>query len=327
MRAARRLVALGSLLAALASPSASMADEAPAVSAQDKARAMQKFEDGSRAFDQKRYKDAIDLFLEADRLVQHPAFACNASLAYEAMGDVAAALRWAREYLFRSPAAEDRAQLEAQIKRYESRLREKGVQQVTVRSTPTGATVLVDGAPVGVTPWTGEIIPGAHKVELRRRGYVDADRALDLPTDRAVELHVELKPQADTPPSTPITPTAAVDAGADEAPPWLLPLSIGVLAAGAAGGGVAVALEVLRGNEADAAREAATQLEAANHAAKMDDYQLGARIAAGVGGGLALVGATLLVVDFTAFDSAPQTTASASCGSAFCGLTLTGTFR
>jgi tetratricopeptide (TPR) repeat protein len=207
------------LLACLAGvPLASaQAPDPGARAAQDKARAMAKFEEGSRAFDQKRFKDAIDLFLEADLIIQHPAFAYNASLAYEAMGDVAAALKWAREYLYRSPAADDKAQVEASIKRFELRLREKGVQQVTVRSTPAGATVLVDGAPVGVTPWTGEIAPGAHALELRRRGSADKTQSFEVAPDRAllVELTLEAKSEAPGPtaPTSPPVASAAANGG------------------------------------------------------------------------------------------------------------------
>ncbi len=325
----RRWASLAALLATLAVAEAAAAEPAPDAppppTDADKARAMQKFDEGSRAFDQKRYKDAIDLFLEADLIVQHPAFAYNASLAYEAMGDVAAALRWAREYLYRSPKAEDRATVEASIRKYEVRLREKGVQQLTVRSTPSGATVLVDGSPVGVTPWTGELAPGDHVVELRRRGFTDMSKEVDLAADRASLLELTMAARDDdgaTPGPAPVTGAAEVN----EAPGWLLPLSITVIAAGAATGGAAIALEVLRGQEEDAARESATQLEAMDHVETMQDFQLGARIAAGVAGGLVLIGGTLLVVDFAAFDEAPPATAAATCGGSFCGLTLSGSF-
>jgi tetratricopeptide (TPR) repeat protein len=318
------LAALCATLAFAEAAAAQAPPEGAAPTDQDKARAMQKFEEGSRAFDQKRYKDAIDLFLEADLIIQNPAFAYNASLAYEAMGDVAAALRWAREYLYRSPKAEDRATVEASIRKYEVRLREKGIQQLTVRSTPLGATVLVDGSPVGVTPWTGELAPGDHVIELRRRGYTDLSKEVDLAADRAAQIELTMTERDDsaTPGPTPVTGGGEVN----EAPGWLLPLSITVIAAGAATGGAAIALEVLRGQEEDAARESATQVEAMDHVETMQDFQLGARIAAGVAGGLALVGGTLIVVDFAAFDEAPPATAAATCGGSFCGLTVSGTY-
>ncbi|NUO54930.1 MAG: PEGA domain-containing protein [Polyangiaceae bacterium] len=322
-----RLAPVAALVATLAFADAAIAQsasESAPPSDADKARAMQKFEEGSRAFDQKRYKDAIDLFLEADLIIQNPAFAYNASLAYEAMGDVAAALRWAREYLYRSPKAEDRATVEASIRKYEVRLREKGVQQLTVRSTPSGATVHVDGSPLGVTPWTGELAPGDHVIELRRRGYADVTKEVELAADRAAQIELTLTERDESAKAGP-APVAG-SAEVNEAPGWLLPLSITVIAAGAASGGAAIALEVLRGQEEDAARESATQVEAMDHVETMQDFQLGARIAAGVAGGLVLIGGTLLVVDFAAFDEAPPATAAATCGGSFCGLTLSGSF-
>jgi hypothetical protein len=185
--------------------------------------------------------------------------------------------------------------------------------------------VLVDGSPVGVTPWTGELAPGDHVVELRRRGFTDMSKEVDLAADRAALLELKMTKRDESAATDPAPVTGAPEV--NEAPGWLLPLSITVIAAGAATGGAAIALEVLRGQEEDAARESATQLEAMDHVETMQDFQLGARIAAGVAGGLALIGGTLLVVDFAAFDEAPPATAAATCGGSFCGLTLSGSFR
>jgi tetratricopeptide (TPR) repeat protein len=103
-------------------------------------------------FDRKKYKDAIDAFLEANRLFPSPTLSFNAAKAYEKMGDSAGALRFYRDYLRRKPDASDLADVEKSIGRYERALQDKGVQQVTVLSSPEGALVIVDDRPMGVTP-------------------------------------------------------------------------------------------------------------------------------------------------------------------------------
>ncbi len=47
---------------------------------------------------------------------------------------------------------------------------------INVSSTPQGATVLVDGEPVGVTPLSLEVSPGEHTVVVRSEGYADQER-------------------------------------------------------------------------------------------------------------------------------------------------------
>ena len=39
---------------------------------------------------------------------------------------------------------------------------------------------MIDDRPVGVAPWTGEILPGRHEVMLRFQGYQDAQQEFDL---------------------------------------------------------------------------------------------------------------------------------------------------
>ncbi|MCA9625949.1 MAG: PEGA domain-containing protein, partial [Myxococcales bacterium] len=173
----------------------------------NKVRAKQLFEQGAQAYAQKHYKDAIDLFLSADRLVQSPAFPYNIAKAYREMGDTANALRWAREYLRRSPEAANRDEVEGDISRYEVRLAEKGVMQLTVRSSPSGATVLINGEPVGVTPWTGERVPGAINVLLRLRGYEERAQTLDLGAEHTLDVTVPLEAESATPPPPSPTPT------------------------------------------------------------------------------------------------------------------------
>ncbi|MFO0550980.1 MAG: PEGA domain-containing protein [Polyangiaceae bacterium] len=295
---------VGLLVLALMSATRLSALAAPSEpSAADKADAMKKYDEGSQAFADKRYKDAIDLFLEADAIVHNADLAYNASLAYEAMGDQAAALRWAREYLRRAPDAEDRKAVLARIDKFEAHLQSKGVQQLTVLSTPDGGTVFVDGRAVGVTPWTGELRPGAHEIVVRLSAYQDASQTFELRPERSGELTLTLQPAPttqepaptpkDAPP--PITHTAPAPSGPSIP---LLGAGIAVAIAGLGGLGASLGLELLRASAEDDARAAPVQTDARAALDSMEGYQLGARIAVGAGAGLVAIGATLLGVSF-----------------------------
>src|SRR5688572_18926406 len=138
------------LLAATPVP-AQPAEPAPAEAAQpaqtppDPAieQARSRFQQGVRAYEERRYRDAVDLLLEADRAMHSPAFAYNIGLAYEAMEDAASALRWFRTYLREAPDTEDRPAVEKRIAALEAALQKRGIQQATVLSKPEGATVTI----------------------------------------------------------------------------------------------------------------------------------------------------------------------------------------
>src|SRR5687768_1045323 len=109
--AVTRVMAVAMLVAGLgAARPAHAQDVAPTpVSAEEKEIALRRYEEGKRAYQAGRYREAIDRFLQADRIVASPAFAYNVSLAYEALGEVGNALRWTREYQKRAPDAPDAA--------------------------------------------------------------------------------------------------------------------------------------------------------------------------------------------------------------------------
>jgi tetratricopeptide (TPR) repeat protein len=90
------------------------------------------------AFANGHYRDAIDLFLEANRLRPSAAFSFNVARCYEQLDDASSALSWYREYLRRSDHASDTRQIARHIARLEKRLAQKGVQQITVDSSPRG---------------------------------------------------------------------------------------------------------------------------------------------------------------------------------------------
>jgi tetratricopeptide (TPR) repeat protein len=293
-------------------PTVARAADAPApegdaaLSDARRADAKAKYEQGAAAYAAGRFKDAVDLFLEADALAPSAPLSFNIARAYEKLGDDSGALRWYRDYLRRSPDAANAKDVQGAVEKLEDRLAKKGVQQLSVMSTPSGATVAVDGRPVGVTPWTGDLLPGRHRLELSLRGYQDQATDVDLAAHRSRDVSVALVASTAAPGAAPVAaPATPAPAGPAAPPPtsqeatssgygiwpWV------TLGAGGAALAGALTFELLRrGSESDAEQEK-TQIGYKEALDRMEGQQTTARILAGVGGALVVTGGVLLVLD------------------------------
>ncbi|HEY3357194.1 MAG TPA: PEGA domain-containing protein [Polyangia bacterium] len=67
-----------------------------------------------------------------------------------------------------------------------------GPARLTVRSDPPGAFVSLDGKEIGRTPLEREIPGGQHTIQVRRRGYVAAERTVMLVPELAETVEVTL---------------------------------------------------------------------------------------------------------------------------------------
>jgi hypothetical protein len=63
---------------------------------------------------------------------------------------------------------------------------------VHVASEPAGAAVLIDGQERGATPLDVPLPPGVHRIVLRREGYLDVSRELELHADQPATLEERL---------------------------------------------------------------------------------------------------------------------------------------
>jgi tetratricopeptide (TPR) repeat protein len=305
-----------------AEPAATSAPDA--AGERDRQRARERYLRGVEAYKKGRYRRAIKLFQEAARFVPSPALSFNIALAYEDLGSVSHALRWYRDYLRRLPDADDRVEVERSIRRLESQLRKRGVQQVTVLSSPAGATILLDGRSVGVTPWTGDIAPGPHRLVLQLRGYADAATEFTVAHDRARDVSVAFTQPGPQPSPTP-KPAPVVASTAAPAPPVDQPesgegprlLTWITLGAGAATLGGAVVFEVLRADAEAEARDAPTQVQAAAALESIEQRRTTARVLAGLGGVLTATGTVLLMLDLSRAPAARPPGSSAAPGVGF----------
>jgi len=318
--------ALLAALCFLAAPAAAEpAGTPPATSVEREQQARKHYESGAAAFDAGQYHEAVAQFQAADELAPRAPLSFNIARAYELANDPAGALKYYREYLRREPAAPNVDVVRGRIAELESVLAGRGVQQLTVFSRPPGAFLSVDGQPSGVTPWTGELTPGKHRLALSREGYAATTRDYELEPQHASELEVPLAVASAPAPAAapqPLTPGPAPErhASFDFGPwPWV------VLGAGGAtllaSGGVELAR---RGAQHDA-HQASTQIAYQDAYQREQGRQTAARVLFGVGGALVLAGGALLVVELTQHNAA-KVEAAAACDGAGCTGALTGAF-
>jgi tetratricopeptide (TPR) repeat protein len=275
-----------------------LADEAPASTAVSPEAQVQ-FERGVSAYEQGRYRDAVDLFKEADRLAPSALLSFNIAKVYERMQDPKSALAAYREYLRRLPEADNKLDTSQRIAELELTLQKQGVQQLTIMTSPPGATLLIDDETKGVTPWTGELTPGAHRLAVRLREYRDSSQTIELPARHAIDVVLELQPAA--PVAAPVIPVAArtpapvpPPAPAIEpslAPSWWTWALFGGSAALLAGSG---AVELSRRSSEEAAATSPFQIDSREEYETMEQRKdvarvlLGAGLAVGVVGGMSL---------------------------------------
>jgi tetratricopeptide (TPR) repeat protein len=292
---------------------------------------------GVKAYQEGRFRDAVESFKEADRLAPSARLSFNIAKVYERMGDNRSALAAYRDYLRRLPAADNEAEVSQRVAELERALAAIGVQQLSVLSTPAGATVAIDDVSRGVTPWTGELAPGVHQVSLRLDGYTEATRPVELPADHAIDVELALT-RAPTPvaaavpapprESTPPIGVPRAGAGLEEAPQaearvpeWWTWSLFGGSAAALLGAGI---LELSRRDLEDQARHTQVQVERQDKSESMESRQTAARVVVGVGVVAALAGAVSLYFDLERAEQAP--TLAFDCTPSGCSMGAGGRF-
>ena len=220
-------------------PSAPLKSEPEGPEAEGKARAQAIFEQAVAAYKDGRFFDAIELFVETNRIYPDSKLCFNIARAYEGLGNRAGALRYYREYLRRTPQATDKTEVEASVRQLETALSQRGVQQLTVVTTPDSAILSIDGQPIALTPWTGETWPGKHRLTATHPGYIESQQIVELPPLRSLDVQIEMKPE---PPPAPaqVTPSEAREGQSR----GVEVLTVSTLAAGAVLLGSALAVQL-----------------------------------------------------------------------------------
>jgi tetratricopeptide (TPR) repeat protein len=263
---------------------------------------------GAEAFRGGQFEEAISQFSAADRLVPRAELAYDIARAHEQLRNVGAALRFYLEYLRRAPTARNRDEVERRVAALEATLMARGVQLLTVLSTPSAAEVQIDGKRVGSTPFSEELAPGSHRLALGKAGYEASEQLVTLTREHALLVEVSLpaegarKPTQSAPlaaksgraPSPPSPRDARTPSGTRPARSagWI---TIGAGGAALIGGAIC---EILRRNAQNEAAAATTsQVRFQDRLEASDSYQTAARVSTTVGATLVLSGAALLYWD------------------------------
>lgn len=277
------------------------APSAPSPLAQSEARverAKELYEQAAAAYAARKNFEAIELFRQSGALEPSPLLSYNMALAYEEAGDLRNALKYFREYAAAS-GQDDAAEVQTRISKLESKLGKLGIQQLTVRSNPSGATLTIDGVPVGVTPYTAEFPPGAHTLEVSMSGYAESEASIDLPADRAISVALTLREAKAPPEPPPRLPSAPPPPPRDDRSTFarIEPLSWGLMGVGVGALTAGIAFEFSRAGSADDARAADDPIEAAEAEGAAASKRLTSVLLLGAGGAFTITGAVLAILD------------------------------
>ncbi|WP_437713283.1 hypothetical protein WMF45_46395 [Sorangium sp. So ce448] len=204
--------------------------DTPGAPRDDGARAADSYRKGVEAAKARRWLDAHAAYLEAWRLEQHFQIAANLARAELKLGKH----RDAAEHIsFFLREAEGVSELDRTLARQMLDEARAKIATLTLVVSRPGATVLIDGVPVGTSPLEGELYvePGERRIEARLQGESPVQSSVALapgasqqvalrfaagaPVERDAAVERTAAPAAAVQPRTPPRrPSAAPDRGA-----------------------------------------------------------------------------------------------------------------
>jgi tetratricopeptide (TPR) repeat protein len=179
--------------------------------ADDVDQAKAHFAIGTRAYDAKQFRVAIDAFQAAQRLAPRPAILFSIAQAYRRQyylernpRDLRQAVDHYKKYLEQDPqgrrvgeAADALADIEPLAERLGPEQAEPATEQVRptqilIAPSVKGATASVDGGPPIDLPGGAKVTPGKHAVVIRAKGYIDERREVDVAAGDSFPLDVRM---------------------------------------------------------------------------------------------------------------------------------------
>ncbi|CAN5923644.1 hypothetical protein BH11MYX3_BH11MYX3_41550 [soil metagenome] len=152
--------------------------------ADDREEARKAFAEGQTSDKAEDWQSAIEHYLHAYELVPHHFALYNIARDYERLGQLREASTWYVRYVEVAPPSPDRDKVQKLLVELKVR-----PAKLTVKSTPSGARVTIDGQRAGVTPYSAQIRGGGHRVAVELDGQRDErDVALEYGEPETVEL-------------------------------------------------------------------------------------------------------------------------------------------
>ena len=147
-------------------------------------------QEGVRSFRAGRFTDAVAYFRAAYQLGGPPSEVWNIVRSLEGMDDLEGASAAIDDYLsIGKLPAQDRADAQREAQALRSRS-----STLTVTTTPSGASMTIDGKPApGTTPLSTDVRPGSHSIEVRLPGYSSVTLSVEGHFGRAVIVTLDLE--------------------------------------------------------------------------------------------------------------------------------------
>jgi len=161
----------------------------------EKVELIELIDEGSAAYDEGRFEQAVNVFHQAYELAPLPDFLYRLGLAYERLGEDARAVEYYRSFLNEVPRAEERGRIESTIDVIERRLASRAKTSVQVITRPEGARVYVDSIEDGlrgVTPIDLNVEPGSYTLIIDLDGYDRIEEKVEVPEGQTVVLRLGL---------------------------------------------------------------------------------------------------------------------------------------
>jgi hypothetical protein len=165
----------------------------------------------AEAFSTGRFVDAGKLFLEAHELLAvrglsiRPELLHNAGIAFDKAGDCEKSAELFARFLAARPAAKDSPEFTERLAAARA-----CAPEVTIQSSPEGASVRVDGTPRGKAPLVVNLRTGSHQIELALFGYESAAERIEVRGPVTVARTLSAPRQEAAAPPPPPAPPAAV---------------------------------------------------------------------------------------------------------------------
>jgi hypothetical protein len=189
----------------------------PAHATDPLAEAARYFAQGNAAYDEGRYEEAVRMFRVCLALAPELAGPQRRlGQALKRLGRCDEALDHYLAYLQQKPTGSYADEIRAEMAQcVETAAPAPGTPRPGVAGSGTlvlvlgidGASVRVDGAPVGSSPLPPLSLPaGPHTIEVQAAGFVDAVRTIELTGGEELELAISLEQQPEPPPPPPPPP-------------------------------------------------------------------------------------------------------------------------
>ena len=217
MKTSLTTLALGLTLGAMAVPAAAQPANPPAARGADseqKARAL--FKAGVEAYKQGQFLAAAQAFVQAHEILPKPQLVFSIAQAFRRSFDatqdqdhLVQAVKYYRQYLDEVPEGGRRLDATQALGDLRPWLTRLGVDadsagevtfptRISVRSPVKGAVVVVDGGEVHALPYSAQIEPGSHRIQVHAEGYRSEVREFVAEERETVPFDVPLEGIAPT---------------------------------------------------------------------------------------------------------------------------------